>query len=134
MIIQNSENTKALHLHVGGDEGLREANGVFHRLSKVCGDTVQHRRLTEMELSNRGYDINFVKQVKKYKNPGTGYLSFSKALEFPNDGYIPPYVDGMLEGMVRAAGGIVESGMRLKKILVIPFGKNNIDTKVSKAC
>ena len=34
MIIQNSENTKALHLHVGGDEGLSEANGVFSRLSK----------------------------------------------------------------------------------------------------
>ena len=28
-------------------------------------------------------------------------------MEFPNDGYIPPYVDGMLEKMVQDGGGRV---------------------------
>jgi len=116
MIVQNSEDKKALHLHVGGIDGLKEANGVFKRLISVCGDSVEHKKLTETELAERGYDTNFVKQ----------------ALEFPNDGYIPPYVDGMLETMVRDVGGKVEDSLRLKKILVTHIGGDENDTRVSK--
>ena len=68
MIVQNSEDKKALHLHVGGNDGLKEANGVFKRLNSVCGDSVEHRKLTETELAERGYDTNFVKQVTNILN------------------------------------------------------------------
>lgn len=101
MIVQNSEDKKALHLHVGGNDGLKEANGVFSRLSSVCGATVEHSKLTETELAKRGYDTNFVKQVRDCTNFIMSNLLLLQALEFPNDGYIPPYVDGMLEDMVR---------------------------------
>ena len=58
------------------------------------------------------------------------YELFSKALEFPHDGYIPPYVDGMLEEMVETEGGRTEGSLKLKKILVTPKGQN--DTKVTQ--
>ena len=57
------EDKKALHLHLGGTHGLKEANGVFKQLSDVSGDAVMHRKLTETELTNRGYDPGFVTQV-----------------------------------------------------------------------
>ena len=53
----------------------------------------------------------------------------NQALDFPQDGYIPPYVDKMLEEMIEMKGGKVESGLRLKKIFVQPYGFD--DTKVT---
>ena len=63
--MQSTEDKRALHLHLGGAPGLNEANGVFKRLVDVCGDVVRHKKLTETDLTNRGYDPGFVKQVKK---------------------------------------------------------------------
>ena len=91
----------ALHLHLG-DSGLDEANGVFKHLSRVAGDEIRHRKLGEDEVAARGYLPGYVKQ----------------ALEFPHDGYFPPYVDGMLEDLVKEEGGRVQSNLRLRKILV----------------
>ena len=65
VIMQSTEDKKALHLHLGGAPGLKEANGVFKRLTDVCGDVVRHRKLTESELTDRGYDPSFVKQVNR---------------------------------------------------------------------
>ena len=91
----------ALHLHLG-DSGLEEANGVFKHLSRVAGDEIRHRKLSEDEVTARGYLPGHVKQ----------------ALEFPHDGYFPPYVDGMLEDLVKEEGGRVRSDLRLRKTLV----------------
>eukprot|EP00092_Neocalanus_flemingeri_P053191 GFUD01062436.1.p1 GENE.GFUD01062436.1~~GFUD01062436.1.p1 ORF type:complete len:178 (-),score=53.70 GFUD01062436.1:224-757(-) len=113
VILQSTDDKKALHLHLGGAQGLKEANGVFKRLTDVCGDVVRNRKLTDSELTNQGYDPGFVKQ----------------ALEFPQDGYIPPYVDRMLEEMVEREGGRKEGKLRLKKILVTPAGWD--DTRVT---
>ena len=63
VIVKNNEYMKALHLHVGGVDGLDEANGVFTGLARVCGDSVQHRKLSETQIAERGYDVSFVKQV-----------------------------------------------------------------------
>jgi hypothetical protein len=63
VIMQSMEDKQALHLHLGGTQGLKEANGVFKQLSDVSGDAVMHRKLTETELTNRGYDPGFVTQV-----------------------------------------------------------------------
>ena len=61
--MKNTEDMKALHLHLGGPQGLKEANGVFSRLFSICGDKVLHRKLTDSELTSRGYDPSFVTQV-----------------------------------------------------------------------
>lgn len=92
----------ALHLHLG-DNGLDEENNVIGHLSKVAGDLIRHRRVSEQELTARGYNTDYVKQ----------------ALEFQHDGYMPPYVDGMLEQMVKDEGGNSRGGLRLRKILVV---------------
>ena len=63
VIVQSMEDRKALHVHLGGTKGLKNANGVFKKLSDVAGDVVRHRKLTETELTNRGYDPGFVTQV-----------------------------------------------------------------------
>lgn len=42
VIMQSSSLAKALHLHLGGKDGLHEANGVFKHLGDVAGDKVQH--------------------------------------------------------------------------------------------
>jgi len=114
IIMKSRNDMKALHLHLGGASGLKEANGVFKRLNNVCGDVVKNNKLTAEEINFHGYDSKFVKQ----------------ALEFPQDGYIPPYVDNMLEEMIHKEGGKVEGNLKLKKILVAPAGWN--DTRVSK--
>ena len=61
--MQSEKDMNALHLHLGGESGLKEANGVFKILSEVCGDVVRHNKLTKSELINRGYDPNFITQV-----------------------------------------------------------------------
>lgn len=45
-----------------------------------------------------------------------------QALEFPHDGYIPPYVDSMLEQMIEKGGGTVSDSLRLTKVLVSQTG------------
>jgi len=113
MIMQNADEAKALHMHFK-DDGFVETNKVFKRLASVAGDKVKHRKLTDEEMIERGYDPKFVRQ----------------ALEFPNDGYIPPYVDGMLEEMVREGGGDTIGNMKLSRILVSP--SENGDVKVTQ--
>ena len=51
-------------------------------------------------------------------------------MEFPQDGYIPPFVDSMLEEIVETEGGRTEGSLRIKKILVTPAGWD--DTRVSQ--
>jgi hypothetical protein len=65
VIMKSSEEHKALHLHLGSDSGLKETNGVFNILKNVCGELVRHRKLSETELTDRGYDPGFVKQANE---------------------------------------------------------------------
>ena len=64
VIIRNTSRTKAVRLHTGGLAGLEQTNTVLTKLNDVCGDIVHSKRLTPSELTERGYDNSFVKQVQ----------------------------------------------------------------------
>ena len=57
---------RALRLHVGRTDELKESNKVFKRLKSVCGDIVNSKKLTEAEIMKRGYDTSFVTQVDSF--------------------------------------------------------------------
>ena len=94
-----SDMSSSASLHVdlaNSDKG--KATKVLKHLAKVAGEATRHRKLGKEEVTARGYP--------------------PQTVEFPHDGYIPPYVDGMLEDLVTGEGGDVKSGLRLRKILV----------------
>lgn len=109
ILMKSNDRSRALHLHLGSNDGLRAANRVFATLDEVAGHRVHHRRLSDDELRARGYDPSFVRQ----------------ALEFTQDGYFPPDVDGTLEDAVRLGGGRTLHTMQLEKILVAPTGQDD---------
>jgi len=113
-IMESRPEAKAVHVHVGDDATLVETNNVFEHLKEVAGDLVENVKLTEEEIEARGYDSSFVKQV----------------LEFPRDGYIPPYVDGMIEDMIVRRGGSHLTSAKLTKIYVAPT--NDDDCRVTR--
>ena len=93
-VIMKSDLCSSASLHVdlaNSDKG--KANKVLKHLAKVAGEATRHRKLGKEEVIARGYPPQTVKQ----------------AVEFPHDGYIPPYVDGMLEDLVTGEGGDVKS-------------------------
>ena len=54
-----------------------------------------------------------------------------QAIDFPNDGYYPPYMGEELESLIQAAQGQVHSGLKLRKIFVVSTADGR-DTRVSR--
>ena len=97
------------------DDGEAEdAKEVIRKLQKVANGAIDNHKLTKEELADRGYNNNII----------------DEGLEFPNDGYIPPYTDGVLENMITNGGGEISSSMKLQKILVSPT--DNGDCKATR--
>jgi len=91
IIMQSAPAAHTMHLHVG-DNDYDIPNSVFKGLASVGGERIESRKLTHQQLVDRGYDPKFVTQ----------------ALEFPRDGYFPPYIGDVMEDMIKEGGGEVQ--------------------------
>ena len=104
-ILMNSSKEARNLLLLCGENEVFDAREVIERLQKVAENgSIDHRTLTAHELEERGYNTNVV----------------NEGLEFPNDGYITPFSDQVMENMIENAGGNISDVMKLEKILVAP--------------
>ena len=98
LLINSDDTTRAMHLELVPGEKGKEA---FKMLTEYNNEYVPFRELPKTERMERGYSD-----------------SVKQALEFPVDGYFPPYLDKVLEEEIMKSDGTVKGTKQLKKLKV----------------
>ena len=65
VLLKSRPEAKALHFHVGSEDDQRMINKVFANLTRIAGKQVESKYLSKAEIAERGYNADFVKQVKE---------------------------------------------------------------------
>ena len=62
-ILTSSAQSKSLHLTLGTTKGTEELHQVLDKIVSICGSIVDYNKVSTSQLVERGYKVDFVKQV-----------------------------------------------------------------------